>query len=150
MAAEKEVSWLPSYGPEMRGGTANCSVIIDDEMIGSPLVTSPDILVAFNLPSLEKFESKVVCGGMIFIDSSLINKKCARDDVSAFYVPATELASDNGLSGLANVIMIGKMIKETKLFDYDFVENMLVTSVPKSKPQLAELNKKALSIGYSL
>ena len=150
MAAEKEVSWLPSYGPEMRGGTANCSVIIDDEMIGSPLVTSPDILVAFNLPSLEKFESKVVCGGMVFIDSSLINKKCARDDVSAFYVPATELASDNGLSGLANVIMIGKMIKETKLFDYDFVENMLVTSVPKSKPQLAELNKKALSIGYSL
>lgn len=150
MSAGKEVSWLPSYGPEMRGGTANCSVIIDDEMIGSPLVTTPDILVAFNLPSLEKFENKVVPGGSIFIDSSLINIKCSRDDVNAYYVPATELASDNNLVGLANVIMIGKLIKETKFFDYDYVENMLTSSVPKSKPQLAELNKKALSIGYSL
>ena len=93
MSAGKEVSWLPSYGPEMRGGTANCSVIIDDEMIGSPLVTTPDILVAFNLPSLEKFENKVVSGGSIFIDSSLINIKCSRDDVNAYYVPATELSS---------------------------------------------------------
>ena len=150
MSAGKEVSWLPSYGPEMRGGTANCSVIIDDEMIGSPLVTKPDILVAFNLPSLEKFEDKVVSGGMIFIDSSLINKQCSRKDVKAFYIPATELASDNDLVGLANVIMIGKLIKETDLFDYDYVENILTSSVPKSKPQLAELNKKALSIGYSL
>ena len=150
MSAGKEVSWLPSYGPEMRGGTANCSVIIDDEMIGSPLVTTPDILVAFNLPSLEKFENKVVKNGLIFIDSSLINKKSSRDDVKAYYVPATELASENNLSGLANVIMIGKLIKETKLFDYEYVENMLTSSVPKSKPHLAELNKKALSIGYSL
>ena len=150
MSLGKEVSWLPSYGPEMRGGTANCSVIIDDEMIGSPLVTSPDVLVAFNLPSLDKFENKVAKNGLIFIDSSLINKKCSREDVNAFYVPATELASDNNLSGLANVIMIGKLIKETKLFDYDYVENMLTSSVPKSKPHLAELNKKALSIGYSL
>lgn len=150
MSLGKEVSWLPSYGPEMRGGTANCSVIIDDEMIGSPLVTKPDILVAFNLPSLDKFEDSVVSGGSVFIDSSLVNKKCSRNDINAYYVPATELASDNNLLGLANVIMIGKLIKETGLFEYEYVENMLTSSVPKSKPHLAELNKKALSIGYSL
>lgn len=149
MSAGKEVSWLPSYGPEMRGGTANCSVIIEQEMIGSPLVTKPDILVAFNLPSLDKFENSVVKNGKIFIDSSLINKRCSRDDVDAFYIPATEIASDNNLVGLANVIMIGKLIKETGIFDIEYVEEILTASVPKSKPQLAELNKKALHLGYS-
>ena len=88
----KEISWLPSYGPEMRGGTANCSVCISDEAIGSPLVTNPDIFVAMNLPSFDKFINDVQPGGIVLIDSSLIDKKVERTDVTAFYVPATKLA----------------------------------------------------------
>ena len=92
----KEVSWLPSYGPEMRGGTANCSVIISDTSIGSPIVNNPDILIAMNLPSLDKFENAVVAGGSIFIDSSLVERKAVRDDVKSFYIPSTALAHENG------------------------------------------------------
>ena len=148
MKKEKQVTWIPSYGPEMRGGTCNCSVIIDDELIGSPLVTHPDILFAFNLPSFKKFEPAVKAGGLVFADSTLITEKSERTDVEAHYIPATEIASDNELSGLANVVMLGAMLRVTKIFDYDFVEAELVSSVPKSKPQLAELNKKALRLGY--
>lgn len=148
MEAGKYVSWLPSYGPEMRGGTCNCSVNIDDKPIGSPLVTVPDILIAMNLPSFEKFIGKVRPGGCAFIDSSLISKKCERTDINAYYIPATRLADEAGLKGLANVIMLGKVIKETGIFDFDFLRNELLSSAPKSKPQLGELNAQALKIGY--
>ena len=90
----KNVSWLPSYGPEMRGGTANCSVIISDDPVGSPIVNEPNCLVAMNLPSLRRYENSVVPGGMILVDSTLINEKVERDDVSVFYVPATKMAKD--------------------------------------------------------
>ena len=93
----QEVSWLPSYGPEMRGGTANCSVCLSDEPIGSPQVLNPDVLIAMNLPSYEKFIKAVVPGGKVFIDSSLISGKVEREDVEAFYVPATTLAEENDL-----------------------------------------------------
>ena len=102
---EKQVSWLPSYGPEMRGGTASCSVIVSDEAVGSPIVSTPDVLVAMNLPSLDKYESAVAPGGMIFADSTLIERKVARDDVKVFYIPATALASENGFPTLANMII---------------------------------------------
>lgn len=148
LAHGKQVSWLPSYGPEMRGGTANCSVIIDDEPIGSPLVTKPDVLVVLNLPSFEKFESTVKKGGVLIVDSSLIDKKSERKDINSYYIPASMLASENGLEGLANVIIFGHMMKATGIFDYAAVEKVLVDSTPKSKPQLAELNAKALSLGY--
>ena len=113
MRSGKYVSWLPSYGPEMRGGTCNCSVIVEDEPIGSPLVTKPDILLAFNTPSFDKFESKVVKGGMLFVDSSLVSKKSEREDIQSFYIPATELANENDLTGMANVIMLGYIVKKT-------------------------------------
>lgn len=132
----------------MRGGTANCSVIISDEPIGSPLVTKPDILIALNGPSFDKFESKIVPGGVLFADSSLIDKKSERTDIKAFYIPVTMLASDNDLGGLANVIMLGKLIKETGIFDIDYFENCLVGETAKKKPLLAEANKKALRLGY--
>ena len=93
----KEVSWLPSYGPEMRGGTANCSVCISDEPIGSPLVLTPDILMAMNLQSYDKFIDTVAPGGFAAIDSTLVDKKCPREDITCVYVPATQLASDNNL-----------------------------------------------------
>lgn len=149
MDAGMKVSWLPSYGPEMRGGTANCSVIVSDEDIGSPIVNTPDILFSFNIQSFDKFEKSIKAGGILFADSSLISKKSTRADIKCVYVPATELASENELTGGANVIMLGKFIKETGLFAKDeFIEHM-VSSIPSNKAKLIENNKKAFSIGYN-
>ena len=148
MMEGKQVTWLPSYGPEMRGGTANCSVVIGDEPVSSPIVDHPDVLMVMNLPSLDKFERKVVPGGCVFVDSSLVPKTCERTDIRAYYIPATRLADEAGLKGLANVIMLGKVIRETGIFDYEFFRSELLASAPKSKPQLGELNAQALKIGY--
>ena len=146
---EREVSWLPSYGPEMRGGTCNCSVILSDTKIGSPIVANPDILIAMNLPSLDRFESAAVPGAKIFVDSSLIDRKVARSDVEAYYIPATRIASDEGLSGLANRIMIGLMIKKTGIMPYENVERAMKKLVPAKKANLIELNIKAVELGYN-
>ncbi len=149
MKVGKEVSWLPSYGPEMRGGTCNCSVNIEDEPIGSPLVTTPDILIAMNKPSLTKFMGHVKAGGLIIEDSSLIDITTDRTDVTTIQVPATEMADKNGLGGLANVIMLGALIKQTGMFDADFFRESIKAASPKSKPQLGELNAKAFELGYN-
>ena len=149
MYAGKNVSWLPSYGPEMRGGAANCSVIISDEEVGSPLVTNPDVLVAMNLPSYDKFEASVKAGGYLIVDSSLINKKSERTDINVCYIPATAIASENHIEGMANVIVLGQLLKLTGLFDYDtFLADML-RGIPESKAALIEKNKKALELGYN-
>ncbi|MGI6039129.1 MAG: 2-oxoacid:acceptor oxidoreductase family protein [Eubacteriales bacterium] len=145
----KEVSWLPSYGPEMRGGTANCSVIISDTSIGSPIVNNPDILIAMNLPSLDKFENAVVAGGSIFIDSSLVERKAVRDDVKSFYIPSTALAHENGLEGLANMIMLGKVIRESGIIPYETISKTMEEIVPESRIRLRALNQKAIDIGYN-
>ena len=100
LIADKQVSWLPSYGPEMRGGTANCSVIISDMPVGSPIIANPDVLVAMNLPSLKKYENDVVSGGIIIVDSSLISEKVQRDDVTVYYVPATKMAKAQGIGDI--------------------------------------------------
>ena len=115
LIAGKYLSWLPSYGPEMRGGTANCSVILSDTPVGSPIVTYPDMLVVMNNPSLDKYEDAVVPGGKIFVDSSLIERKVKRTDVDVFYVPATAMAAENGLDTLANMILVGKLIQASRL-----------------------------------
>ncbi len=146
---EKEVSWLPSYGPEMRGGTANCSIIISDSQVGSPIVDQPDILIAMNAPSLEKYESATVPGGQIFVDSALIDKKITRTDVEVHYIPATRIASESGLNGLANMIMIGKMLRHSEVIPYDSVETVLQKIVPAKKQHLLESNKKAIETGYN-
>jgi len=149
MDSELQVSWLPSYGPEMRGGAANCSVIVSDEEIGSPLVVTPDLLIALNLPSFEKFESKVVKGGKLIYDSSLIDKTSDRADIEVYGIPATAMASDAGLTGMANVIVLGYLLKITGLFEYDaFLEHM-VAGIPATKAALIEKNKKALEMGYN-
>jgi 2-oxoglutarate ferredoxin oxidoreductase subunit gamma len=144
-----EVSWLPSYGPEMRGGTANCSVSISDEPIGSPLIINPNVLIAMNLPSYEKFIDQVVPGGMVFIDSYLINAKVQRSDVKAFYLPATKVADEQGLSKLANMIIVGKVLKETKFATYDSVVAGLKKSVPPRKAELIDSNIRAIEIGMN-
>lgn len=146
---DKEVSWLPSYGPEMRGGTASCSVILSDTQVGSPIVLNPDILIAMNLPSLDKYEKETVPGGQIFADSSLIERKITRDDVEAYYIPATKLASDEGLDGLANMIMIGYLIKKTGIIPYENVQRAMQQVVPAKKANLLEHNLRAIEIGYN-
>jgi 2-oxoglutarate ferredoxin oxidoreductase subunit gamma len=143
-----EVSWLPSYGPEMRGGTASCSVILSEEPIGSPIVLKPDVLIAMNLPSLDKFESTVVPGGSLFIDSSLIERKSTRDDADVFYIPSTKLASDNEMDGLANMIMIGKVIKEAIKCDQSVILEAMKKTVPERKKALFDKNMSAVALGY--
>lgn len=144
-----EVSWLPSYGPEMRGGTANCSITVSDTPIGSPIVDKPDILIAMNKPSLEKYFYETEKGGYIVYDSSLIITQATRDDVITIGIPATKLASDNGLDGLANMIILGKTIKETNVFSLDQVKNSLSQMVPAKKAELLEKNIKAIELGYN-
>ena len=149
MDSELQVSWLPSYGPEMRGGAANCSVIVSDEEIGSPVVVTPDILIALNLPSFDKFEPKIVAGGKLIFDSSLIDKTSDRSNIEVYGIPATAMASDAGLTGMANVIVLGYLLKITGLFEYDaFLEHML-SGIPATKTALIEKNKKALEMGYN-
>ena len=148
LMADKQVSWLPSYGPEMRGGTANCSVIISDMPVGSPIVTNPDVLVAMNLPSLKKYENDVVSGGIIIVDSALIAEKVARDDVTTYYVPATKMANDEGFSTLANMILMGKLMKVCENIGFDGTEETINKVVPPKKANLIEVNLKALKTGY--
>lgn len=145
---DKQVSWLPSYGPEMRGGTANCSVIVGDEPVGSPIVNEPNTLVAMNLPSLKKYENAVVPGGLILVDSSLIAAKVERDDVRVCYVPATELAKNAGFATLANMILMGKLLKESEDMSFDNTEDALKKVIPARKMNLLDVNLQALKTGY--
>ena len=150
LVQEKQVSWLPSYGPEMRGGTANCSVIISDTPVGSPIITTPDILVAMNLPSLLKFVDTVAPGGKIILDSTLIDAKVARTDVEVFYVPATQMAKDAGFSTLANMILAGKVLKETDSVVWEGNKETLEAFIPAKKANLIDVNCQALQLGFDL
>ena len=145
----REVSWLPSYGPEMRGGTANCGVCISDEPVGSPLVLTPDALVVMNLQSYEKFIGSVVPGGVAVVDSTLIDKKCGRTDIRVFYVPATGLASEQGLDSLANMILMGKLYKETGFTTLGSIKQAMEKSIPASRRHLIEANLRAIELGSS-
>ncbi|MGN0651035.1 MAG: 2-oxoacid:acceptor oxidoreductase family protein [Oscillospiraceae bacterium] len=143
----KEVSWLPSYGPEMRGGTANCSVCISDEPVGSPLVVEPDVLIAMNGPSYDKFIGSVKSGGIAIIDSTLISEKSERDDISCFYVPSTEMAAQHEMKGMANIILAGKLIKETGLASAEIIKAALGKIIPPKKAALIDVNLNALQLG---
>lgn len=144
---DKNVSWLPSYGPEMRGGTASCSVIISDEEVGSPIISEPDILIAMNLPSFEKFEPTVKKGGLIIADSSLIESVSQRDDIKAYYIPATSFASDMGKQSLANMIILGKLLSVIGEFDEEKIKTTLAKVIPPKKADMLEINLKAMKIG---
>ncbi len=143
----RELSWLPSYGPEMRGGTANCNVILSDTPVGSPIVQHPNVLMVMNAPSLDKYEPDVVPGGMIFVDSALISRKVARDDVTAYYVPATQMANEMGFPGLANMILLGAVIKKTGCISIEGLPDALKKVIPARKADLFDANMAALRAG---
>ena len=142
-----QLSWLPSYGPEMRGGTANCSVVLSDTPVGSPIITAPDVLIAMNLPSLQKFVDDVVPGGQIYVDSALIDVKVERTDVEVFYIPATQMAKENGIATLANMIIVGNLLENHPELSFEGVGEVVEKLVPPKKAALKELNMKALSLG---
>jgi 2-oxoglutarate ferredoxin oxidoreductase subunit gamma len=143
----RELSWLPSYGPEMRGGTANCNVILSDTPVGSPIVQHPNVLMVMNLPSLDKYEADVVPGGQIFVDSSLISRKVERDDVEAFYIPATQMAKDMGFPTLANMILLGAIIKKTGCISIEGLPDALHKVIPARKANLFDANMAAIQSG---
>ncbi|MCL2077597.1 MAG: 2-oxoacid:acceptor oxidoreductase family protein [Oscillospiraceae bacterium] len=146
----KEVTWMPSYGPAMRGGTCNCSVCVSDTPIGSPVVLKPDLLIVMNTPSYDKFISDIKPGGMALVDSSLVNSETkVPDGVVRFDIPAAKLAVENELQGMANIIMLGKLLKETKSSTLEVAEKALKKIITQSKEHLIALNMKAIRIGYN-
>ena len=149
----KEVSWLPSYGPEMRGGTCHCSVIISDETIGAPVVREPDVLIALNEPSFNRFENAVKPGGMMIADASMLVSgiRSKRTDITAFYPEAAQMASNNDMLGLGNLIMLGKLLKETGLFKAETVEKAMKMAVPeRNEGAMTGNNLKAIAMGQTL
>lgn len=148
MLEGKEVTWLPSYGPEMRGGTANCGVIVSDKFIGSPVITDDaSAALVLNLPSLTKFEENVVKGGNIIINSSLIDKKPQRGDIKAYYVPANELAAELGNAKAANMVMLGAYIELSKIVSIDATLKAFLKVFGEERAKLLPLNEKALKKG---
>ena len=147
LVEDLQVSWLPSYGPEMRGGTANCNVVLSESPIGSPIVTAPDVLIAMNLPSLQKYVDTVVPGGQIYVDSTLIDAKVERTDIQVFYIPATQMAKDNGIASLANMIIVGHLLENHPELSFDGADAVVSQLVPPKKAALVELNMKALNLG---
>ncbi len=143
----KQLSWLPSYGPEMRGGTANCNIIVSDEPVGSPIVFEPDILIVMNRPSLDKYESEVVPGGLIMVDSAMVDREVERKDVSAVYIPATTLAAELGTPGLANMVLVGKLLKECPELAGGDIEAVLSKVISARHQDLSASNLNAIKKG---
>lgn len=144
MEENLNVSWLPSYGPEMRGGTANCSVIVSDDNIGSPIVYDATTVVVMNRPSLDKFEHSVVKGGLLIIDSDLVNRDPERTDIEVIKIPAQKVAEEVGSKKIANMVLLGALVEKTKIVT---MESLLKALKDHGKEQFYEMNKKALEKG---
>ena len=146
-----EVTWLPSYGPEMRGGTANCTVLLSDEPIGSPVVDHPTALVAMNLPSLDRFEKNVATAGVIVVNSSLINRSIERNDVQILSVPANDIAVSLGNPKVANVVALGAVVKATEIIPFELIKDAIVRMLGENiyGSKLIAVNEQALSAGYN-
>jgi 2-oxoglutarate ferredoxin oxidoreductase subunit gamma len=146
-----EVTWLPSYGPEMRGGTANCTVVLSDEAIGSPVVDNPTAVVAMNLPSLDRFEKTVAEAGAILVNSSLISRSTQRKDVQVISVPANDIALSLGNSRAANMVALGAIVKATGVIPLELVKTTMSRMISRSKSgaKLIKVNERALDAGYN-
>ena len=147
MREGKNVSWMPSYGPEMRGGTANCSVIVSDEEIGSPVIDEADTVIVMNRPSLDKYEGKIRKGGRLFVNSSLIDKKAERDDIEVYYVPASDIANELGNPRVANIVMLGAYLKVTGLVMPETCIAQLKESFGERRAHLIPINEQAIEKG---
>lgn len=150
LAENKQVAAMVSYGAEVRGGTANCTIIISDHEIASPVVDNPTTAIILNQPSLDKFENEVVKNGLIVLNSSLIERNVKRNDVKVLKIPATDLANELGNVRVANLILLGAFIRKTNILDLNKVIETLPKAFPKDKQDLVEINRKALKKGADL
>lgn len=148
MDAGKHVTWIPSYGPEMRGGTAHCVVIISDDPVGSPVVAYPDIAIVFNLPSYHKYEPLVKPGGLLVVNSSLVELESSRTDIDTIYIPANAMAEEWGTSKMLNIAMVGATLAARPVLPLNVVENALVSHLPASKKHLVEGNLQVIRYGF--
>ena len=146
MIAGEQISWMPAYGPEMRGGTASCSVIVSDKLIGSPVVTKPNVLVAFNKPSLERFIGDVKPQGIVIVNSSLCDEPVNRQDVQVFSVPLNDIAADMGNARALNMVALGTVVEATKAVPLAAVEQAFVKRFG-NKPGVVEANMEAVHAG---
>ena len=147
---DKHVSWFPSYGAEMRGGTANCAVVVSDDEIGSPVIGKPDAIVVMNNPSLLKFEKDVKPGGYLFVNSTLVDRKPTRDDIKIINVPANEIANDLGNARVANMVMLGALVEKTKIVKPESVKEALKDHLPERHHRLLPMNYEALDKGAAI
>lgn len=150
MKEGKHVTWIPSYGPEMRGGTANCTVVISDDPIGSPVVRRPSVAVVFNNPSLLKYQDLVKAGGLLVVNASLVVEPPKRDEITIVNVPGTDTANDLGETRLTNVILVGAMLGIRPIVEIDTISTVLAEKLPKRKQHLLEVNFTALREGERL
>lgn len=149
LAEGLHVTWAPSYGPEMRGGTANCSVVLSDEPVGSPVFTYPTELVAMSVPALIKFQPMVQKGGIILVNSSVVSDKVERDDVTTYYIPCADIAYKVGNPKVGNMVMLGAYIAATKALKPETIRTMIKEIFTGPKAKLVDLNFKALDEGMA-
>lgn len=147
MDSGKEVTWMPSYGPEMRGGTANCTVIIADEEIGSPLVRHPKAAIIMNLPSLDKYEPMVASRGFLIANASLVNREVTRADINSLFVPANEIAESIGNRRLANIVLLGALLVKMPVLPLEAIKEALNNHLPERHRRLLPTNLQALQQG---
>ena len=145
-----QVTWIPSYGPEMRGGTARCTIIIADQEIGSPVVNTPDVAIVMNLPSLDKYETKMRPGGVLVANSSLINRDLGRTDLNSVFLPANEIAEKIGNPRLANMVMLGGMLELLPVLTLEQVKQGLSEHIPERHKNTLSLNYEAMEKGAAL
>ena len=150
MKEGRKVTWIPSYGPEMRGGTANCTVVISDETIGSPVITSPHSLIVMNNPSLDSFEPRLITGGVLIMNTSLITRESKRNDVTVIKVPANKIAFELGSDKAANMVMLGAYIAKTKVVSSQSILDGLEKVLGEEKRRFLEINKRAFEKGMEI
>ena len=148
MLEDKYVTYLPSYGVEVRGGTANCAVAVSDEEIASPVASSPEVVIAMNQPSFVRFQGALQSGGLLCANSSLVHTETARSDIEILAVPTSELAEELGSIKVANMIMLGALVRASGMISYDDMVQNLAEILGKGRAKLLDLNKRALAVGH--
>ncbi len=147
MAEDLHVTWIPSYGPEMRGGTAHCIVIVSEEEIGAPIIRNPGAAIVLNLPSMHKYEPLVKPNGLLLVNSSLVDVKSERDDIRTLYVPASDIATELGNPRMANVVLLGAFVAATDIVTPETVTQQLAAHLSERQSKWLGPNRKALERG---